>query len=86
MNVVQIIHIDGTIEEVNRKMELEEMQSIVGGYIEQIPSNTAHRSLIVNEEGALHNLPNNIEATKFKKPETLTLNGYLQGTVLLVKS
>lgn len=85
MNIVKIFYTDGRTEEVNKKMDLAEMQNIVGGYIERVPSNIAHRSLIINEEGYLDGLPNNIEATKLLHTDVLKPSEFLQGNILLAK-
>lgn len=81
MNIVQKIYADGTIEDVNAKWTLQQMQEFVGGYIERTPANIAHRSLIVNEEGILMDLPVNFPASKLTK-----FGSILFGNALLVKS
>lgn len=85
MNVVKKIYTDGRIEDCKEKMTLEQMQKFVGGYIEMVPSNVAHRMLVVNEEGLLDQLPHNVEASKFVNPRTLVLD-FIRGNALLIKS
>lgn len=85
MNVIQLIKIDGTIEEINRKMTLEEMQKAVGGYIERVRCTINHRALVCDEEGLLKDKPINYAATELVKPGTL-MDGGLRGDVLLVKA
>lgn len=86
MNVVKKIYTNGRIEDVVEKMKLKQMQEFVGGYIEMVPSNIAHRALIVNEEGTLIGLPTNREATKLVNPRTLMGPNGIQGNALLIKN
>lgn len=84
-NVVRKIYSDGRVEEVLQKMDLAQMQAFVGGYIEMVPTKIPHRSLIVNEEGLLKELPHNPKATELVRPGTLVLD-MIRGNALLVKS
>ena len=61
--------------------ELEEMQEIVGGYIEVIRLNDG-RLIIVNEEGLLQGLPVNIEATNILRRDHSTTQ-YVVGTAIV---
>ena len=61
--------------------ELEEMQEIVGGYIEIIRLNDG-RIIIVNEEGLLQGLPVNIEATNILRRDHSTTQ-YIVGTAIV---
>ena len=61
--------------------ELEEMQKIVGGYIEVIRLNDG-RLIIVNEEGLLQGLPVNIEATNILRRDHSTTQ-YIVGTAIV---
>ena len=58
---------NGIIEDVTPKngndFSLEEMQAMVGGYIETLSLNDG-KWIVVNEEGKLNNLPLNFQATK----------------------
>lgn len=56
MNVKLIRAEDGSEENIDRKLTLEEMQKYVGGFIECIEFPDG-RTLVVNEEGKLENLP-----------------------------
>lgn len=64
----KILKTDGSTVEVSPKngtdYTLEEMQEIVGGYIEIIPCIDRRKILVINEEGKLNDLPVNFEATK----------------------
>lgn len=48
-HAIKVIHPDGSEEEINRKLNLKQMQKIVGGHIEIVRSSIPHRSLVVNE-------------------------------------
>ena len=61
--------------------ELEEMQKIVGGYIEVIRLNDG-RIIIVNEEGLSQGLPVNIEATNILRRDHSTTQ-YIVGTAIV---
>ena len=64
-----------------RYFELEEMQGIVGGYIEVIRLNDG-RIIIVNEEGLLQGLPVNIPATNILRRDHFTTD-YIVGTAIV---
>jgi hypothetical protein len=59
---------DGSIEQVDldHELSLEEMQRLVGGYIErvQVKYHGKHRDMWVNEEGRLLRLPVNRQASR----------------------
>jgi len=59
---------DGTVEEIQPKngkgFKLEELQEIVGGYIETIYLKNG-MVMVVNEEGKINNLPLNKNATVY---------------------
>jgi len=59
-----IIKVDGTMEEItiDKQNSLEQMQKIVGGYIEVVPV-AGGKTLVVNEEGLLQQLPINYKAS-----------------------
>ena len=61
--------------------ELEELQEIVGGYIEVIRLNDG-RIIIVNEEGLNLNLPVNIEATNILRRDHSTTQ-YIVGNAIV---
>jgi len=60
--MTEILHADGQRETVTDKLSLEQMQAIVGGYIEAVAL-PGGKHLIVNEEGLLHGLPTNLTAS-----------------------
>ena len=61
---------------------LEEMQAIVGGYVEQVwlDGNT---TMFLNEEGKLEGLPLNIEATKVFRSHHPGTDDFIVGNVLV---
>ena len=63
MKYIHIYHMDGNYEkrEAPTKPTLKEMQELVGGYIEplQVRHEGKSRTMVVNEEGLLMNLPRN---------------------------
>lgn len=61
---------------------LEAYQKEVGGYIETIPTTSIPFILLINEEGKLRHLPENILATKL----TPLKMDYIVGNALLVKA
>ena len=77
------ISTDGKSENITFKKEfvsLQEMQEIVGGYIEfvYLPNNLI---LVVNEEGKLNNYPVNETVTSFFMP---IIKDTIVGNVLLI--
>ena len=61
--------------------ELEELQEVVGGYIEIVRLNDG-RIIIVNEDGLSLNLPVNIEATNILRRDHSTTE-YIVGTAIV---
>jgi hypothetical protein len=53
----------------NETLTLEQLQQIVGGFIEAIKVPHCHNVLIVNEEGKFQNLPINVQASKLAQRE-----------------
>ena len=86
INVVRKIYANGKVEDVDEKMTLEQVQKFVGGLIEYTDSTIPHRSLIVNEEGLMLDLPINLNASKLLRHPEAAINGKLSGDALLVKS
>lgn len=84
--MAEIIKTDGTRREVQPAggtyFTLEEMQAIVGGYVEQVwlDENT---TMFLNEEGKLEGLPFNIEATKVFLSHYPESNDFIVGDVLV---
>ena len=81
----KIIYTDKGAEDYTPKngttFELEEMQKIVGGYIEIVRLNDG-RIIIVNEDGLSLNLPVNIEATNILRRDHSTTE-YIVGTAIV---
>lgn len=75
----------GEISEVKpqrgKQFTLEELQGMVGGYIEVI-STPDNRLMIMNEEGKLKGLPYNSKATELVKP-FLSPGSYIVGDVIV---
>jgi hypothetical protein len=84
MKVVEKLYTDGRRETGNWKMDLQEMQEFVGGYIEMVPTRNPRRALVVNEDGLMLDLPNNVAATALVRPGTMVL-GLIRGNALVVK-
>lgn len=83
-----IYYPNGDFQETQPKngttFELEEMQEIVGGYIEVIRLKDG-RLMIVNEEGLLQGLPVNIEATNILRRDHSTTQ-YIVGNAIVCDS
>ena len=83
--MAKIVYPDKDSEDYTPKngttFELEEMQEIVGGYIEIIRLNDG-RIIIVNEEGLNLNLPVNIEATNILRRDHSTTQ-YIVGNAIV---
>lgn len=66
--MAKIYHTDGWIETVEPKngkdFQLEELQAVVGGYIECLPLVGTNEIMTVNEEGKLQGLSPNHNATQ----------------------
>ena len=81
----KIIYTDKGAEDYTPKngttFELEEMQKIVGGYIEIVRLNDG-RVIIVNEDGLSLNLPVNIEATNILRRDHSTTE-YIVGNAIV---
>ena len=62
--MAKIIKSNGTEEEIviDKQNSLEQLQKIVGGYIEVVPI-AGGKTLVVNEEGLLQQLPLNYKAS-----------------------
>lgn len=63
----RVLYVDGREEFIEPKngtdFSLEELKTIVGGYIEIVPLGD-ERIMVVNEEGRLLNLPHNYTASR----------------------
>jgi Domain of unknown function (DUF3846) len=85
MKITKKLYADGREEDCDESWPLDKLQQFVGGYIEMVGTSIPHRSLIVNEEGALEDLPVNAKATALVPPGTSMILG-IRGDALLVKS
>ena len=85
IKTAKIVYPDKDSEDYTPKngktFELEEMQEIVGGYIEVIRLNDG-RIIIVNEEGLPQGLPVNIEATNILRRDHSTTQ-YVVGNAIV---
>ena len=85
---VTVYNADGSKEEHilwnNYKLQMEEMQEIVGGYFEYV-SLSDGRLIIVNEEGLRQGLPVNIEATNILRRDHSTTQ-YIVGNAIVCDS
>ena len=85
----KIIKSDGTEIEVLPKngedFSLEELQEIVGGYIEMIGCNDQTFVCVLNEEGKIKELPRNDKATNLVD-KIISPDDYLVGDVLITES
>ena len=64
--MAKLFKTDGTVEDVKpkgKKFKLEEMQKLVGGYIEAVPGSKL--LAYCNEEGQLQELPFNKRASEY---------------------
>ena len=82
-----IIYPDGREEKISpangNDFSLEEVQKIVGGYIEVIELSDGNL-LVCNEEGKIMSLPENPKATEIaKKHEAIFADDYFVGNVLM---
>ncbi len=66
-----------------RGFDLEEMQHLVGGYIEVIPL-PGEQAMVVNEHGKLHGQPLNEEATSIAQlTASIHWSDYIVGDVVV---
>lgn len=82
------LHIQGVYRDCKPKngktFTLDELQEIVGGYIQFLKFQTGV-IMILNEEGKMLGFPMNREATRIAKENNLIFpEDYIVGTVLLV--
>jgi hypothetical protein len=68
MKPLKLIKANGETEELTGDMPLERAQKLVGGYIEVVHLGNGYKvgakALLVNEEGLIHKLPYNMEASE----------------------
>lgn len=83
-----LIYPDGRLETVapanGKKFRLEEMQKIVGGYIELVPT-LERKRMVVNEEGRLEKLPRNQTATVLMPRHYIIAGNFICGKALVLE-
>lgn len=83
----KIIKTSGEIIDFNpangKEFTLEEMQGVVGGYIELTLTADEKNYMVINEEGKLNSLPLNPKATEIFNGNTNSLRDIIVGDVLL---
>jgi len=67
--MAKILRANGDREDIepmgeNGKLTLEQLQKVVGGWVEVVVVPDCHNLLIVDEDGKLKNLPVNVTASK----------------------
>lgn len=67
------------------KFSLEELQNLVGGYIERIAMPNG-QAMYINEEGKLNDLPWNSRATTILKLHGLIPHDYIVGNVVILSN
>lgn len=88
--MAQIIKTDGQIVPVEPKngtdFQLDELQQIVGGYVQLFPlANEAGEVMVMNEDGKIEELPTNPKATELAA-KRLFQGDYIVGDVLVCKT
>ena len=88
--MAQIIKTDGQIVPVEPKngtdFQLDELQQIVGGYVQLFPlANEAGEVMVMNEDGKIEGLPMNNKATELAA-KRLFQGDYIVGDVLVCKT
>jgi hypothetical protein len=81
-----VLHVDGTrttvVPQTPPSFTLQEMQALVGGYLEVVALGRG-RFLLLNEEGKLQGLPYNARATE-RARRFLFAGDYIAGTAVVV--
>lgn len=72
-----------TIHKEDDVMTLEQLQKLVGGYI-QIIELDAHRQMIINEEGKLMGLPYNQTATDMYRKAVGNTPDFIAGDAIIL--
>lgn len=67
------------------KFTLEELQSLVNGYIERVQMSDG-QSMYVNEEGKFKKLPYNEKATRILRLQCRIPNDYIVGDVVILSN
>ena len=87
-----IYYPDGSRKEIFPKngsyYELEELQDLVGGYIQLLYSHyDKNAAMVVNENGKLYNLPLNLAATEIAlTEEMISVLDYIVGNALIINA
>lgn len=82
-NLPLVILPEGNIEETSKKkMDLDELQSIVGGYIEVVRLK-GEIYMVVNEDGIRMSLPINNRATFLYRTKGNNPNGTIYGNAII---
>ncbi|MBI4201193.1 MAG: DUF3846 domain-containing protein [Chloroflexi bacterium] len=86
--MAEVIKTDGIRQEITpregKRFKLEELQAIVGGFIE-IVALPGRRIMVLNEEGKLKQLPSNAAATALARG-TIAGSDFIVGDVLVCLS
>jgi hypothetical protein len=72
-----------TIHNETDKMTLEQLQKLVGGYIQIVP--LGEDQMVINEEGKLLGLPYNETATDIMKEKYEGTTDYIAGDAIILK-
>ena len=72
------------IEDSKQEPSLEEAQKFVGGYVEGVELNNGDY-MIINEEGKIHQLPVNTEATKVCE-QSYGATDVIMGPAIVIKA
>jgi|TARA_R100001443_G_scaffold31594_3_gene45750 hypothetical protein len=72
------------IEDSKQEPSLEEAQKFVGGYVEGVELNNGDY-MIINEEGKIHQLPVNTEATKVWE-QSYGASDVIMGPAIVIKA
>ena len=72
------------IEDSKQEPSLEEAQKFVGGYVEGVELNNGDY-MIINEEGKIHQLPVNTEATKVGE-QSYGATDVIMGPAIVIKA
>ena len=69
-----------------KKFTLKELQEYVGGYIELITLPKTKEYMVINEEGKIHELPENGFATAIAQDQNAIMpTDYIAGNALIIK-
>jgi hypothetical protein len=80
---------DNVLVEIDskKKYELEELKSLVGGYIEIVYNLPMNKMMVINEEGKLEKLPYNFYATNLAVlNRCIATDDYIAGNAVILNS